>query len=262
MDSTRLVVQISFAIAIGAYGYNYLVRGQTELSTSYLALIGILAGTMLALQVSQAAGKPIEETPAGKKIQEAESRLEQHPEKSRFAWDLARITLESYFHRNLSQITWIFWLSVLVMIAGFGIILYGISQTVSLAHDLALKANGDKNSLEAIKTLPGIISTLAGLVTEFIGATFLFIYRSTIQQATNYSQTLERINSIGMAMQIFDTMPDTTRGDDLKSYTKARTIELLVRGAYEQSAKLPKVPTPRAERDKTKKAKGEEKEAP
>jgi hypothetical protein len=77
---------------------------------------------------------------------------------------------------------------------------------------------------------------LAGVITEFIGATFLFIYRSAIQQAVDYSKSLERINSVGMAMQILDTMPNTPDPgvpEDLKSKTKATLVELLVQQAYE-----------------------------
>jgi TRADD-N domain-containing protein len=247
--SLRVGLLICLFASVFSYLANYLWHGQVEVGTGLLTLVGILTSAMLALQVTRV---PVEETrKAGEKIRQAESRLEEHPEKSRFAWDLARATLEAYFNRNLSQITWIFWLSLAVMVAGFGIIIYGISQTVGLAHEIALKTNPEKSSLETIKNLPAIISTVAGLVTEFIGATFLFIYRSTIQQATNYSKTLERINSIGMAMQIFDTMPDTTQDTDLKSHTKARTVELLVRGAYEQRAQPEKTSTFKIKSPKT-----------
>jgi hypothetical protein len=151
------------------------------------------------------------------KISQAEARLEKEPEKAKPAWDLARATLESYFNRNLSQITSIFWLSVVVMMIGFGIIVWGISQSIQNPTTL----------------LPAAIASIAGIITEFIGATFLFIYRSTVQQATNYSKTLERINSVGMAMQILDTMPDGANSGDLKSQTKARLIELLIHQSYE-----------------------------
>ena len=62
------------------------------------------------------------------------------------------------------------------MIIGLGIITWGISQSIQSPK---------------IAT-PAVIASIAGVITEFIGATFLFIYRSTIQQAINYSQTLER----------------------------------------------------------------------
>jgi nitrate reductase gamma subunit len=157
---------------------------------------------------------------ANEEIKHAESRVEAEPEKAKPAWDLARATLESYFNRNLSQIASIFWLSVFVMIIGFGVIIVGVFEAM--------------NTPSAV--VPAALATAAGIITEFIGATFLFIYRSTIQQATDYSKTLERINSVGMAMQILDTMPDKTQGSDLKSKTKARLVELLVRQVYTSSA--------------------------
>lgn len=158
------------------------------------------------------------------KIDQAESKLEAQPEKAKPAWDLARATLEAYFNRNLTQITSIFWLSVVVMLVGFGIIIWGISHAIQSPDAFA----------------PAAIASIAGIITEFIGATFLFIYRSTIEQAINYSRTLERINSVGMAMQILDTMPDETKADDLKSNTKATLVELLVRQAYESQMKTGK----------------------
>jgi nitrate reductase gamma subunit len=176
---------------------------------------------------------------AGEKTREATERLridaEQEvrtkPEKAKPAWDLARLTLESYFNRNLSQIGWIFWLSIVVMVAGFCVIVWGVSQSIAIANQAT-----KEDTTTAVRTFPSVIATAAGLITEFIGATFLFIYRSTIQQATNYSKTLERINSVGMAMQILDTMPEQTPVGDLKSETKAKLIELLVKGAHDQKA--------------------------
>jgi hypothetical protein len=154
-------------------------------------------------------------------IAEAESNFQAQPEKVRPAWDLARVTLEAYFNRNLGQITAIFWLSVVVMLVGFGIIIWGITQALQSQNSLA----------------PAAITAIAGIITEFIGATFLLVYRSTVQQGMDYSKTLERINAVGMAMQILDTMPDTTPQDDLKSKTKANLVELLVIQANEVSKK-------------------------
>jgi hypothetical protein len=154
-------------------------------------------------------------------IDEAEQRILQQPEKVKPVWDLARATLEAYFNRNLSQITFIFWLSVLVLIVGFGMVIWGVSQSFKNPETLT----------------PAAITSAVGVITEFIGATFLFIYRSAIKQATDYLRTLERINSAGMAMQILDTMPDETSSSDLKSETKAIIIQLLVRQAYNLEVK-------------------------
>jgi hypothetical protein len=154
---------------------------------------------------------------SGKKIAQAESRVEAEPARAKPAWDLARVTLEAYFNRNLSQVASIFWLSAIVMAVGFGVIVWGVFQSYQSPNTVGTAA----------------IASISGILTEFIGATFLFIYRSTVRQAIDYSKTLERINSVGMAMQILDTMPDETKPDDLKNRTKANLVELLVRQSYE-----------------------------
>jgi len=185
-----------------------------------IALISVVVGVYTGLREAKS-NRVVRE-----KIEKAESKLEEEPEKAKPAWDLARVTLESYFNRNLSQINSIYWLSVIVMLVGFGILVWGIWMALS----------------SSTVVVPAAIASVAGILTEFIGATFLFIYRSTIEQAVNYSKTLERINSVGMAMQILDTMSDKVNSDDLKSNTKANLVELLVRQAYEatNSAQKPK----------------------
>lgn len=181
-------------------------------ATTVLPLIAALLGYFF-----QSSASKEERKRSRQEIAEAESRVEQEPERAKPAWDLARITLEAYFNRNLSQISAIFWLSVLVMLVGFSLLAWGLAQAV----------------VTPSATLPATLATSAGVVTEFIGATFLFIYRSTITQAVNYSRTLERINSVGMAMQILDTMPDTVDALDLRSKTKADLVQLLVKQAYD-----------------------------
>jgi nitrate reductase gamma subunit len=148
----------------------------------------------------------------------AESKVEREPDKARFAWDLARITLESYFNRNLRQVSAIFYLSAAVMLVGVGIITWGITQAIQRPDS----------------TLPAVITGLSGVVTELIGATFLFLYRSTMQQAASYTRTLERINSVGMAMQILDTMPGGDTEGCLKNNVKAEVVRMLMRHAHDE----------------------------
>jgi hypothetical protein len=179
--------------------------------STILAVIGIIGAAFVAWRMFSLDQK----TQA--KVAIAEGKAEAETGKSKPAWDLARVTLEAYFNRNLSQIVAIFWLSVIVMVLGFAIIGWGISRATQSPNALA----------------PAAMATLAGIISQFIGATFLFVYRSTVQQASNYARTLERINSIGMAMQIMDTMPDNASPFDLKTKTKAALVEVLVRRAYE-----------------------------
>jgi nitrate reductase gamma subunit len=146
------------------------------------------------------------------RVTAAEQRVENEPEKAKPAWDLARATLEAYFARNLVQINYIFYLSIVVIVVGFVITIWGLSRAFT----------------EPDKWQPSLIAASAGTITQFIGATFLFIYRSTLQQAVRYTKTLERINSVGMAMAILDTMSDDTDAR-LKSKTKAELVKLLVK---------------------------------
>ncbi|MGF1458957.1 MAG: hypothetical protein ACFBSG_08005 [Leptolyngbyaceae cyanobacterium] len=115
----------------------------------------IVLGLLLYFQTEQVGSN------LGKAYTLAYERHEEEPSKAKPVWDMAQITLESYFSRNLSQIRWIFWLSVIVMSLGFILILYG----VALGYQ-----NPNENWIIAA------IGGVAGVITEFIGATFLFVY--------------------------------------------------------------------------------------
>lgn len=189
-----------------------------EFYISHPLFTGLVAGvTVFLFSVLDVYSKNKRAKRLSEKIHEAESKVNAEPQKAKPAWDLARVTLEAYFNRNLSQIAAIFRLSLFVMFGGFGVIIWGVFQAFHTPSNL----------------LPATVGAVSGIITEFIGATFLFIYRSTIQQAASYSQTLERINSVGMAMQILDTMPEETKPNDLKSMTKASLVELLVRQTHD-----------------------------
>lgn len=120
----------------------------------------------------------------------AQETHREEPGKTKPVWDMAQLTLEIYFDRNLNQIRWIFWLSITVMSLGFVLIIYG----VALGYQ-----NPQGNWILAA------IGGIAGVFTEFIGATFLFVYKSSMQQANKYTEILERMNFVGMAMQMLDS---------------------------------------------------------
>ncbi len=181
-----------------------------------LAIMAAIGGFLL-----QHASTTKEARRAERSIKDAESNVREQPEKIKPAWDLARTTLEAYFNRNLVQVAAIFWLSVTVMTFGFAVTVWGLAQVLQEKDRLAI----------------GLVVSGAGLLTEFIGATFLFVYRSTMLQASRYAVTLERINSVGMAVQILDTMPNTVAPNDLKTRTKARLVQQLVRLAPHESAR-------------------------
>jgi hypothetical protein len=126
--------------------------------------------------------------------------------------------LDAYFARNLQQINYIFVLSVVVMLLGFVVMLVGVGYAVFVRGTSGVAGTG------------ALLPTAAGLITQFIGATFLFVYRSTIQQAIRYVQTLERMNTVGMAMSVLDSLKQKS-SEALSDKTKA-SIALSLLASY------------------------------
>lgn len=121
-----------------------------------------------------------------------QERARENPKETQAAWELARVKLESYLNRNINQVQAIFWLTLFVMVVGFALIIYGVYISYT-----------NTNLLQ-----PSIIAACSGILVNFIGVTFLVIYRSTMAQARDYVTVLERINAVGMAVQILDTIDD------------------------------------------------------
>jgi hypothetical protein len=150
---------LGFAIFGILFFFRYYAGSLFPFSLIEIAAIATFVPSLLSL----AAQRTRANLQLDERIATAESKADAAPEKVKPAWDLARVTLEAYFNRNLSQINSIFWLSVSVMVVGFGIIIWGISQAIQSSD----------------ASVPAAIAGAAGVITEFIGATFLFIYRST-----------------------------------------------------------------------------------
>jgi hypothetical protein len=187
------------------------VENAQQMITSGLTLLGPIVAVLIGYYVSVFSARS--SAASSEKVREIEAKVEKHPEQARFAWDLARAKLEAYFDRNLNHVNLIFWVSIAVMTVGFGLILS------------ALFKSGQAPDTARIS----YITAAAGIITEFIGATFMFVYRSTIAQANSYMATLERINTVGMAVQLLETIPDDQSA--LKTATKAELVKLLLRNS-------------------------------
>jgi hypothetical protein len=170
-----------------------------------LLITGLTAAYAYSLAVTRSKAAQLRD----EVIKKLEVQVEKEPEKARPAWTLASEKLEAYLDRNLSQINYIFVATIVTMIVGFGFIGYGVMQSIS---------NQGATSIS-------LVSAVSGILTQFIGATFMAIYRSTMKQATSYMSVLERINSIGMAVQILDSITDDDQ--KLQNNTKADLVKLL-----------------------------------
>jgi hypothetical protein len=65
----------------------------------------------------------------------------------------------------------------------------------------------------------------------------MVIYRSTMAQANRFMEVLERINTVGMAVQILDSIPEAEA--QLKNSTRAEIVALLL-SAKAKSSSRPK----------------------
>ncbi len=140
-----------------------------------------------------------------KKLDEAEQLARANPEKPQFAWDLARVKLESYLDRNLSQQRSIFWLTFLVMLAGFVIVIIGLFRAYQKPDNFPVS----------------IVASASGIVISFIGGSFLLIYRSILAVGAGYISVLERINAVGMAVNVLNSI-----GDEDKKLRHESTAEI------------------------------------
>lgn len=144
------------------------------------------------------------------KIKKLEEMAVQEPERAGYAWDLARLRLEEYFNRNLSQVRYVFYIAVGVMLAGFGFIIWGLRLAVVTPE----------------RFTAAIIGAASGVITQFIGVTFMMIYRSAMQEAPHLMSVLDRINSVAMAVQILDAIDELS--SELKDVTRVQIIRLLL----------------------------------
>jgi len=84
--------------------------------------------------------------------------------------------LTQYYAANINQSFAIFWASLLAMVAGFIIIIVGIATA-------------------GANTANAIVAGTAGVLSQFIAATFLVALRSTQEQSTAYAQSLADLRS-------------------------------------------------------------------
>jgi Na+/H+-dicarboxylate symporter len=155
--------------------------------------LAILSGVIFAIVVAYQ--DHIEQEGRRKTIDEVAEQARAHPEKPQLAWDLARTKLESYL----------------------GFILYGLLQAFQSPDKLPV----------------AIVASASGVLVSFIGGSFLLIYRSILAQSKDYVTVLERINAVGMAVQVISNIPDTS--GTLRDQTTAELAKQLL-GLYGSSA--------------------------
>jgi hypothetical protein len=145
-------------------------------------------------------------------------------------WKNASRILDAYYQRNLGQITKIYNTSIRVMVAGFMLIIFSIALGIFFAafedqdeyQTRMLQILEKETSISQISpeqlqvllerpdgnaaTIISFVGVGAGIITNFIGATFLFLYQTTIKQASEYTESLAKTNTVGISMEILSTL--------------------------------------------------------
>ena len=210
----KIRVTIVAASATGLVGMLILIFADAEyIPRRPFSLIGAaLAGVaFVSLTAVAAWQRSMKREQAEVRVQQVEQRFRENPTQPQAAWDLARVKLETYLDRNLNQVRSIFWLTVTVMGVGFTLIFYGIINVF----------------LDPKTINPAIVASCTGVVVNIIGATFLTIYRATMSQAREYVTILERINAVGMAVQVIESIDDGA--DELRYKATAELTKQLLK---------------------------------
>lgn len=145
-------------------------------------------------------------------IDKARQNIDEKPGKITPVWDLANYTLQKYYNKNLSQVNSIYKLSIIVMSMGFLLIISILIATIYFQIEVRLES----------------IGIIAGIITEFIGATFLFIYKSTIRQALQHSKSLEDINKVGMSIKIIESITENATNKEKIDNAKIKIAKKLI----------------------------------
>jgi hypothetical protein len=144
------------------------------------------------------------------KVEDAEVAAKKETEKAEPAVITAQARLDKYFDNNLQQVTQIFVTAIVVMAIGFCFLAFCVV--------LSLRS-GDHKTGE-------IVTGAAGALTEFLGATLMVVYRRTMTQATEFTSILERLTTVGSALRVLDSIPETELKS--KNHARSRVIELLL----------------------------------
>ena len=102
--------------------------------------------------------------------------------------------LQRYYEINLSHARWSFWASLISVAVGLATILFGVFMLYN------------KDTLEA-----GIIATVAGVLSEFISATFFYLYNKNLKQLNFFYEKLIKFQDTYWAMGLVNHLPEAQR---------------------------------------------------
>lgn len=136
------------------------------------------------------------------RLEEAQETFENKPTLSN-RWDVLIAKYDLYAALNLRQNRMVFILSLLLILASFVMIGFGLYRDYNLNLE-------PSDLLTRPQSLAWIVS---GLVTQFFAGTILVIFRSVVQQTSEHRKAHEKFASIGIAMMMLDEVKEVSLKD-------------------------------------------------
>ena len=124
-------------------------------------------------------------------------------------WETAKQNIQKYIDANLDQVQDIYRVAQRAMYVGFAFILFGVGL-----------------AFYRPSITPALVASVSGIISQFISLTFMALYRSTMAQATGYFSDMMTVNTVGMAVEILNAIPETKH--ELKDKTRAEMVALLI----------------------------------
>lgn len=107
--------------------------------------------------------------------------------------------LERYYEIVLSHVRWSFWASLGSVVVGLSVLLAGVFM-------LYKKETPD----------PGMIATVAGVLSEFIAAGFFYIYNKNLKQLNFFYEKLVKFQDTYWAMGLVNHLEEKEKSEMLK----------------------------------------------
>ncbi|MEW9624510.1 TRADD-N-associated membrane domain-containing protein [Rhodanobacter geophilus] len=102
--------------------------------------------------------------------------------------------LEDYYHVNRSHLQWSFWSSLGALAIGLAVLVIGVIAIFRGSNSVAAQ-----------------IATVSGVLTQFIGAGFFYLYSKNLKQLNVFSQQIVKLQDTLYAIGLVAHLPEPRR---------------------------------------------------
>ena len=102
--------------------------------------------------------------------------------------------IDEYYKLNLQHLSWSFWSSIFALFAGLMALLIGICLVIYGNFDLTSQ-----------------LSVIGGILTQFIGAGFFFLYSRNLKQLNVFYEKLIKHHDTLYAVSLANQVPDSEK---------------------------------------------------